>query len=191
MNDSYDEYLNWKKKENSAWNRFSKQIKPVHLIGIFLLILVGQSLVSSGKMTNTLFWGIVVSFVVVFIFLAYRAPLQSQLIPERVIKTIAQRALEQKKKTGEISYDAKVNVMLSGEAHYEQDFISGTSGIVRRDVGFEINRKGYKKKGVIGVHPYSGEILGIRWEPLGYTGKETKDRIIVPANFLKNSEPTQ
>ena len=78
----------------------------------------------------------------------------------------------------------KIKVTLVGECKYEQDLVSRTSGIVSREVGFEIIRKSYKKKGVIRIHPYSGIIMGIRWMPLGYTGNETKDIRLVPVEVL-------
>ena len=184
--DSYEDLINWEKKKNSKWAKVSKQIKPVHVIGIFLLVFLGQSLVSTGKIQSSYFWGIIIAFVGLFLFLIYRETNEHKLIPEHIIKQIAYDTLEKKRIRGiEIPFDAKVKVTLVGEEIYEQDLISGTSGTIRRDVGFEIIRKGFRKKGVIGVHPYSGIILGIRWEPLGYTGKETKDRIIIPVKALE------
>lgn len=189
MKSDYEEYLEWEENKNSRWNRVSKQIRAGHVIGVILLLALGNYWVTSGKIDSGVFWGMVLAFVVVIIFLTFRANPEPQLIPEHVIKQIAQEALEKKKRIGiEIPFDAKVRVTLVGEGIYEQDFVSRTSGLIRRDVGFEITRKGYVKKGVMGVHPYSGIILGIRWEKLGYTGKESKDRTIIPAGIIGRSD---
>lgn len=183
--DSYENLMSWEKKKNSKWAKVSKQIKPFHVIGIFLLIFLGQYWVSTGKIQGNYFWGITIAFCMLFLFLMYRETNEPKLIPEHIIKQIAYDALEKKRARGiEIPFDAKVKVTLAGEGIYEQDMVSRTSGTIRRDVGFEIIRKGYKKKGVIGIHPYNGIILGIRWEALGYTGKETKDRVIIPVGVL-------
>lgn len=189
MKSDYEEYLEWEESKNSRWNRVSKQIKAVHVVGILVLLAVGNYWVTSGKIDSEIFWSIAVSFIVLIIFLTFRANLEPQLIPEHVIKQIAQDALDKKKRLGiEIPFDAKVRVTLVGEGIYEQDFVSRTSGLIRRDVGFELNRKGYIKKGVIGVHPYSGVIMGIRWEKFGYSGKETKDRTIIPAGIIGRAD---
>lgn len=183
MNDPNDEYTDWKKKENSRWTKVSKNIKPIHIFLSILLLFVGQFLSSSGKFPQGIFIGIIVAVIIVFIFLAFKES-EKKLIPEHIIKQIAQEALERKRKEGlEIPFDCEVRVTLVGEPIYETDFISGTSGIIKREVGFEIIQKGYKKKGVIGIHPFNGIILGIRFESLGYTGKETKDRVIIPIKF--------
>jgi len=131
---------------------------------------------------------VALAFGVLILFLTFRGNTEPQLIPEHVIKQIAQDSLEKKRRLGiEIPFDARVRVTLVGEGIYEQDFVSRTSGMIRRDVGFEVIRKGYTKKGVIGVHPYSGVILGLRLEKFGYTGKESKDRIIIPAGVINNN----
>ncbi len=184
--DSYEDFINWEKKKNSKWAKVSKQIKPVHVIGVFLLIFLGQYWVSTEKIQSGYFWGIVIAFGILFLFLIYRETNEPKLIPEHIIKQIAYDSLEKKRIRGiEIPFDAKIRVMLYGEGIHEQDMVSGTSGLIRRDVGFEVIRKGYRKKGVIGVHPFNGTILGIRFEPLGYSGKETKDRVIIPVNLLE------
>ena len=184
---SYEEHINWEKKQNSKWAKFSKQIKPIHVIGTFFLIFLGNYWVSIGKIQSNLFFMIIFSFIILSLFLMFRETSELKLIPEHIIKQIASNTLEKKRLKGEeIPFDAKVKVTLVGEGIYEQDMISGTSGIIRRDVGFQMIRKGYKQTGVIGIHPYNGTILGIRWEKLGYTGKETKDRIIIPVERLKD-----
>ncbi len=183
--DSYEEYTNWERKKNSKWSKISKQIKPAHVIGVFLLFFGGNYAVTAGKFPSSIFWGAMIGIGIVVVFLLYRETGEPQLIPEHIIKQIASDALEKKRQRGEeIPFDAKIRVTLVGEGVYEQDMISRTSGLIRRDVGFEMIRKGWKKKGVIGVHPRSGIILGIRWEPMGYTGKETKDRVIIPVGLV-------
>ena len=187
MANQYEEYLEWERQKNSRWNRVSKQIKPIHVFGMLILFAAGNYWVSSGKVNSSFFWGVVIAFGVLFLFLMFRETTEQKLIPEHIIKQIAQNALENKRRLGvEIPFDAKVKVSLVGESIWEQDFISQTSGIIKREVGFEVIRKGYIKKGVIGVHPYNGTILGLRWEQFGYSGKETKDRTIVPAGVISN-----
>ena len=184
--DEHKDYTDWEKKRNSKWAKVSKQIKPIHVIGIGFLIFGGQYLVSTGKIQVNVFWGIVIAFGMLFLFLMFRETSEPKLIPEHIIKQIASEALEKKRLKGdEVPFDAKIKVILPGEGIYETDIYTGTSGLIKREVGFELIRKGYKKTGVIGVHPYNGTILGIRWEKLGYTGKETKDKVIIPVGLVE------
>ena len=187
--DSYEEYKNWEKKQNSKWSKISKQVKPIHVIGVLLLFFLGNHWVSTGKIQGGYFWGVMIAFGFLVLFLIYRETNEKKLIPEHIIKQIAYEALKEKRAKGiEIPFDAKVRVTLIGEGIYEQDLASGNSGWIKRDVGFEVIRKGYIKTGVIGVHPYNGTILGIRWERLGYTGKESKDRIIIPVKSFEDTD---
>lgn len=185
----YQEYIEWKKQKDSRWSKVSKQIRPIHVILILVLISVGNFFVSSGKISSSSLLTIVIGIGVFLLFLFFRKPEERTLIPEHIIKQIAQEALEKKRLLGiEIPFDSKINVTLVGEGIWEQDMVAGTSKMIKREVGFESRRKGFVKKGVIGVHPYDGTVLGIRWEKFGYTGKESKDRVIVPINLL-NKEP--
>jgi len=185
-NDDYGEYKKWEKKKGSLLSKLSKQINAWHVIGICILFVVGQQWTSTGRIPTNVFFGSIIAFAIVLIFLTFRETNEQKLIPEHIIKQIAWEALEKKRQKGiEIPFDAKIRVMLSGEGVYEQDMISRTSGLIKRDVGFEIIRKGYVKTGVMAIHPYNGTVLGIRWERLGYTGRESKDRQIVPVGVLK------
>jgi len=184
--DTYEEYMEGIKNKDSKWSKISKQVKPFHVIGFLVLFFFGANLSASGKIQSNYFFGAVISFIILAIFLMFRDTNEQKLIPEHIIKQIVYNALDKKRQKGiEIPFDAKIKVTLVGENIYEQDFVSGTSGTIRRDVGFEIIRKGYKKVGVAGVHPYNGTILGFRFESLGYSGKETKDRTIIPVSELK------
>ena len=69
--DPYKDYVNWDKKKNSKWSKVSKQIKPLHVIGIFIVFFGGNYAVTSGRFPGSLFWGIMISVVVLFLFLIY------------------------------------------------------------------------------------------------------------------------
>ncbi len=184
--DKEDEYLDWEKKQNSKWSKISKQVKPVHVIGGLLLFFLGNYFVSTGKIQSNFFFGTIIACGGLILFLLFRESNEPKLIPEHILKQIAQDALDKKRRQGiEIPFDARVKVILPGEGIYEQDMVSQTSGIIRRDIGFKVMKKAYAKTGVIGIHPYNGTILGIRWETFGYTGKESKDRMIIPVKLME------
>ncbi len=182
------EYLNWQKKENSRWTKIRRNVKPIWIFVLPLIILGGNYLVASGQMSRGVFFIGVISFGVLFLFLIFRENTEPKLLPEHIIKQIVQEAFEKKQKIGkEIPFDAQIRVTLLAGSKYEQDLISGTSGIVSRQVGVEIMRKSYIKSYVVSLHPMNGTITNILPQPLGIGSKDAldKDVKIVPAQFLE------
>ena len=147
---------------------------------------------TTGKIKPGFFYAAIVLAIIIIIFLSKKASSEKELIPEHIIKQICQEALENKKRRGiEIPFDAVVRVMLQGEPKYEQDLTNDTSGMVRRNVGFEVSRKGYRKKGIIGIHPYNGSIMGFEFLSTGYTGRESRiETKIVPVGTFDTKTPT-
>jgi hypothetical protein len=188
MNEDYTEWVEENKKRDSPLSRLSRQIKPWHIIIVGFILFLGNYLNKTGQVKSQWFWGFIIILGVVVVYLLYRDIGEKKLIPEHIIKDIAQASLERKRLKGvEIPFDSKVHVTLVGEPVYETDLATGGHGIIKREVGFEVIKKGYRRTGVIGVQPYTGDIMGIRWERTGYTGKETKDRVIVPV-LVNNTE---
>lgn len=192
MNDDYQRWLEENKKRESTLNRVSRKIKPWHIILIIAIFILGNYLNKTGQVKSQWFWGFVILISVVTVFLLYRESGERRLIPEHIIKEICQRALERKRQQGiEIPFDCKIHVLLQTGAIYETDLNTSEHGVIKREVGFEIVKKGYRRTGVISVQPYTGDILDIRWEKLGYSGKESKDRTIVPVALANVSNPSK
>ncbi len=110
-----DDYRIWKKRKDSWWTKITKQVKPVHVIGIAILIFLGNYWTSTGKINPQFFFGMVIAFGVLFLFLIFRESPDSKLIPEHIIKEIGYEALEEKRRKGiEIPFDCEVKVTLVG-----------------------------------------------------------------------------
>lgn len=192
MEEEKKEYEKWKSDKTSWGRKIASNINAWHLIGFFLLIVGGSWAMTSGKIKPGFFYASVIIAIFILIFMAYKGPPGKRLIPEHIIKQICQESLENKKRKNiEIPFDANVRVMLQGEPKYEQDFTNNTSGIVRRNVGFEVCKKGYRKKGIIGIEPYTGEIMGFEFLSTGYTGRESRETIkVVPVGMFETKNPT-
>jgi hypothetical protein len=189
--DPYEDYLTWKNRQNTFWSKLSRKVNPSYILFFFLILFFANSMVSNGTLSRGQFFAVLIPCIILLVSLANREPQIDKLIPEQIIKEIAQEALERKRKEGiEIPFDAQVNVTLQGGISYETDYTQDipSSGPTRRDVGFEVVRKSYVKKGVIERHPYTGAVGGIRWEKMGYSGKETKDKIIVPVKEIERKD---
>lgn len=192
MEEERKEYDKWKSDKTSWSRKLASSINAWHLIGFFLLLVGGSWAMASGKIKPSFFYVSVILALIIIIFLAYKGPPGKRLIPEHIIKRICQEALDKKKREGiEIPWDADVRVLLQGEPKYEQDFTNGTSGLVRRNVGFEVCKKGYRKRGIIGIEPYTGEVLGYEFLSTGYTGRESRETTkIVPVGTFNTNNPT-
>ncbi|CAK0756908.1 conserved hypothetical protein [Azospirillaceae bacterium] len=190
-NDPHEDLKEWEKKENSWWTKFKKNVKPLWIFLFVASILLGNYLVASNSISKGLFFVVVISVGVLFLFIILKGnPKEKKLLPEHIIKQIVYEAFMRKKKEGiEIPFDAEIKVTLLSGAKYEQDFVSGTSGIVNRQVGVEVWKKSYKKSYTVSVEPYDGTILDIIPQPLGISSKNAlvKDIKIVPAQFLEKS----
>lgn len=192
MEEERKEYDKWKSDKTSWSRKLASSINAWHLIGFFLLLVGGSWAMASGKIKPSFFYISVILALIIIIFLAYKGPPGKRLIPEHIIKRICQEALDKKKREGiEIPWDAEVKVMLQGEPKWEQDLTNNTSGMTRRNVGFEVSKKGYRKKGIIGCDPFSGEIMGFEFLSTGYTGRESRvETKIVSVGMFETKNPT-
>lgn len=188
--DSQDEYLKWKDKENSKWSKISRNVKPLWIFIFFAVLFYANYLVTSNQLSRGVFILFAVAFGVLLIFLMFRETNELKLIPEQIIKRIAYNAMEVKRKEGiEIPSDARIRVTMISGACYEQDVITGTSGIIKREVGVEVIIKNRLKKSyIVGIHPYNGSVLDLLPQPLGIGNKDAlkKDIKIIPVQFLDN-----
>ncbi len=181
------------KNNESKLGTFLTQINTWHVIvfGIILLVLVSFSNNENGDPK----YNYVIYFILVGVIsiLYFKPNKERKLLPDSIVKKIAQEALDAKVREGkEFNFDSKVNVMSACHLKYENDMITGTSGPVAWEVGFIENVHGtkYEKEGVIRIHPYEGFVTGIAFYPLGYTGKESRDRDIIPVGVVQGSVKT-
>jgi len=188
MDKEREEYFNWKKKSNGVINNSIKRFNLMHVIFICVIIFGGQVATKSGKISPQFYLASIFVVGVSVIFLLAKGLNDKNMLPEHIIKKIVRDALENKKRNGEITYDATIQIDLFSDSKHEQDLESGTTGITNRVVGFKLIRKGYVKKGYVRVHPYSGEILGIYLTNFGWDIKFNKDVRLVPVGSLREKE---
>jgi len=186
------EYEKWKSDNNSWGRKFASSINAWHLILFFLLLVGGSWAMTTGKIKPSFFYGAVILGLLVIIFLMYKGPTGKKLIPYPIIVRIGQKALEDMKRKGiQIPWDANVRIMLQGEPKWEQDLTNNTSGMTRRNLGFEVWKKGYRKKGILGIDPYTGDIMGFEYLACGYTGRESRvETKIVPVGMFDTKNPS-
>ena len=182
----------YKKNNDSKIKNLLSNITIVHLliIGVVILIIVSISKSTTDPKYNYVIFGVLIAIILVLYF---KPSKERKILPDHVVKEIAQEALNRKvKENKEFAFDSKVYVTPYCHLVYENDMTNGTSGPVKWEVGFEELTEGsqYKKQGVISVHPYEGFITGIKYMPFGYTGREAHDRDIIPVGVVQGNMKT-
>lgn len=180
-----------KNNENRMQNLLSK-ISIVHLLifGVILLIAYSVTKNNTDPKINYIIYGVL--FVIILV-LWFKPNKEKKLLPDHVVKEIAQEALNKKVREGkEFAFDSKVFVTPYCHLVYENDMASGTSGPIKWEVGFEelVNGSQYKKEGVISIHCYEGFVTGLKFLPFGYTGRESHDRDIIPVGVVQGNIKT-
>lgn len=177
--DNYEEYKKYKEQENSWTYKLSKNIKPAYLFVFFALVIFFNSQVTSGKINRETFFIVLIPLVIVLLFFLIKSHSEKRLIPEPILKQFVKEELE-KKKGSELPFDCKIKVSLQSGMVWKENFVTGFSGPTKKEIGFEMIRSGYSRKGIASIDPYTGYFWGFRWAPMGYTGNETQDEKIVP-----------
>ena len=183
----------YKKSSGNRLTEFLAKISTgqVILFGIviFILIAFNNNQGSDQKYTYAIYF-ILIGIIAVLYF---KPAKEKRLLPDYVAKEIAQEALNLKVREGkEFSFDSKLFVTPYCHLKYENDLITGMSGPVGWDVGFIelVHGTQYKKEGVVSIHPYEGIVTGITFRPLGYTGMESRDKVIIPVAVVEGKIKT-
>ena len=172
---------------------FLSRVSPFHIIifGVIIFVIIAMSNNPNlNKNYNYVIYGVLVTIILVLYF---KPDKEKKLLPEHVVKQIAQEALNRKLREGkEFAFDSKVLVMPACHLVYENDLINGTSGPISWEIGFVEKVRGtqYGKEGVIRIHPYLGLVCGISFYPAGYTGKESRDRTIIGVGVVQGNVKT-
>lgn len=92
----------------------------------------------------------------------------------------------------EFAYDSKIYSSGRCKCRFTDNMATGYADYTSWDIGIveHVHGSQYKKDYVISIHPYEGIILGIVEMPLGYTGKEKKDKEIIPVGVVMGTQKT-
>lgn len=190
MEDPAKEYA--QKKESKFKNFISNiSVGQVIIFGIVVFLIISFS---KNKQANPAYNYVLYGILITIILILYFKPSKEKvLLPEHIVKQIAREIVKRKVMEGhEFSFDSRVEISAACHLKYENDMVTGTSGPVAWEVGFieHVHNSNYKKEGVIRIHPYEGICTGISFYPLGYTGRESRDRDIVPVGVVPGSIKT-
>jgi len=180
------------KEENKISNFFSN-IGIVHIVIVVVIVII---LIKMGEGNTNPKYHYVIYFMLgaVILYLIYKPSKEKQeIIPRWLAEKKAQEELDRMVREGKcFTFDSKVYVVAAGRTNYENDLMTGTSGPVSWHIGFIelVHGSQYKKEGVISIHPYNGRVTGLEFRPLGYSGRESKDRDIIPVNVVQGSMKT-
>ena len=192
MGKEEEDFDNWKRKQSGLGTKISRNFSVWYIIIGGVVFFFAQSLVARGIINTSVFVTLLIVGIALIIFLLFRNQKEPLLIPEHVIKQIVIHMLKDKQRTSkEIPYDAQISVGLITNIIHKSDLGTGWEGYLRREVVCYLSKKGYRKTLVVGVQPYDGTILGIKYEPLGYTGREARDEKVIPVSAVNIIDPNE
>lgn len=183
----------YRKNSGERIRDFFSKVGTAHVVTVGILLFVLIAFSRNPETDKRYLYVIIFILVGVISVLAFKPEKQKNFLPDYVAKEIAQEALDKKVREGkEFAFDSKVFVMQVCHLKYENDFVTGQSGPVSWDIGFVelVHGTQYKKEGVIRIHPYNGFVTGIAFYPLGYTGRESRDKDIIPVGIVQGSVKT-
>lgn len=180
-------------KNENKFKQFISNISTgqVVIFGIIIFLIISFS---KNKNSNPEYNYVLYGVLIVIILILYFKPSKEKiLLPEYVVKQIAQEALDRKVREGrEFGFDSKVRVSSACHLQWENDMMTGGLRPIAWEIGFieSVHNSQYKKEGVIRIHPFEGVIMGLSFRPLGYTGLETHDKDIVPVGVIQGNVKT-
>ena len=183
----------YQSKNRNIFKNFLDNIKPGHLF-IFAIIVIILIKITSNPNIDIRYHYVIYAFLIgVIILIASKSSNKKVLLDKSIVMKIAQEELNRMVNEGsEFAYDSKV--YLSGKCNllFTDNMATGYADYTSWDVGFveQVQGSQYKKDGVIRIHPYTGIILGIIDMPLGYTGKEKRDKEIIPVGIVMGTQKT-
>lgn len=184
---------NYRRDNSRRISNFLSRISigQIFVIGILAFIII--SMTNNPTIDKRYYLGGYLILFAIILALYFKTSSEKKILPDYVVKEIAQEALNRKVREGkEFAFDSKAIVLPQCHLKYENDMITGTSGPVAWEVGFieKVYGSNYKREGVIRIHPYEGFVTGISWMPLGYSGKESRDRDIIPVGVVQGNIKT-
>lgn len=195
MEEVAEEYLkeeNKKDRSSNFWSNFSGG----YIVLIVVVVLIAISMSNNEKIDERYYLVIIVGLAIFIIYLMFKPNKEKHLIPEHVIKQMAQEALNKKVREGkEFPFDSKIDVTGVCHLNHEIDVGDGSQGYTAWEVGFieRVHGSNYKKEGVAIFHPFEGLLTGIEYRPLGYSGRESRDRLTICLGILpdvKGAKPS-
>jgi hypothetical protein len=183
----------YKKNNDNKLQNLLSNVSVVHLLMLGVVALIVYSVLKNNTdpKINYIIYGVMG---IIILVLYFRPNKEKKLLPDYIVKQIAQEALNKKVREGkEFAFNSKVFVTPYCTLKYENDMTTGTSGPTSWEIGFEelIQGSQYKKAGIIRIHPFEGFVCGIKHLPFGYTGRETTDKVdIVPVGVVQGNVKT-
>lgn len=180
-----------KNTEHRVTNLLSR-VSVWHLVifGVIGLIVYSMTKNQTDPKYNYIIYGVLIVIIAVLYF---KPTKEKKLLPDYVVKQIAQEALNRKVREGkEFAFDSKVFVKPQCHLRYSDDLAEGFSGPIAWDVEFEelVHGTQYKRDGFVSLHPFDGVITAIFFTPFGFNPRESQNVKIIPVGVVQGTMKT-
>lgn len=190
MSDIVNEY---RTKNRNIFKNFLSNIGLVHII-IFAVIGVILIKITSNPDIDTRYNYVIYAVLIgIIVVISSKSVKTKVLLDKKIATKIAYEEVIRMKNEGkEFSYDSKISPSGKCNLIFTDNMATGYADYTSWDIGFieQVHGSQYKKDYVIRVHPYEGIILGVMEMPLGYTGKEKRDKEIIPVGVVMGTQKT-
>lgn len=184
---SYDEYIAQREAENSASNKIFNSIKPVHIILLIALVIIGNKILENSSNNRTVII-ISIALLAIYIFSAMRQR-QKKAIPRRLAEQIAWHDLNSEVGLrGSFAHGTTINPT----GYFKDQSVDTGEGmqLFKYNIGFEIKEPNKGPREIVyQMNPFTGESKGIIEKPTGFTGEDIKDiQLIFPETVMKETK---
>lgn len=183
----------YRSKNKNILSSFFKNLGLGHMLLFGFIGLVLIKITSSPDVDPRYNYIIYASLVGIILIIGAKANKEEVLLDKETATKIAfEEAVKMKNNGMEFAFDSKILPSGACNLVFTDNAATGYADYTSWEIGFieYVHGTQYKKDYVIRIHPYKGIILGVIQMPLGFTGKETRDKEIIPVGIVMGTQKT-
>jgi len=187
MTRDVEEYLEWERSQTSTWNWIKKNLQPVHMFAIVIIMFFAWYLLENDKVNPNMVLGGVVLVIILIIYKGKKAE-ERKPIPINVMQALCLRHLKR-----EIGRSYPRGTLFFPLGRFRMRF-QGNWGEKyspwKWEIGFRlIYPDGLRKDILYIADTWDGIITGAVEKPMGYTGQESTDlKVLLPMQLVSKEE---
>lgn len=183
----------FKSKNKNALSNLWSNLSLWHLIVFGVIGIIAIKITSNPEVDtryNYIIYGVLIGIIVL---MATKSDKSRVRLDQETATNIAIEECRKLRDDGKaFHYDSKIEPSGMARCRFSDNMATGFADYVSWDIGIieRVHGKQYKKYYVMEIHPYDGSILGFYEAPLGYTGRESLDKVTIPVGVVMETQKT-